>query len=103
MLIIGQQAGWPFYKPGYGLETDVHPDTNIKINEFKAPEYHTTLKLAVEAHRVFYGIRTKGWDIAIGSGSLYWLKEMTTGRSVCIRHATVRCERIGRRQLQEDK
>lgn len=54
-----------FYKPIFGAKTDRHPDTDIKFENVKAPEYDEAVKLALKAHKSFYGIRTIGWDLAI--------------------------------------
>ena len=54
-----------FYKPNHGLKIDIHPDTKIKFSTYKAPELEKVLEIACKAHKVFYGIRAIGWDIAI--------------------------------------
>lgn len=76
-LAIGlQDSGflkkYGYYKPIFGLKTDIHPDTNVVFEEFKAPGYQEALKLACDAHRMFYGVRAIGWDIAISeSGPVF--------------------------------
>lgn len=76
-LAIGvQESGflkkYGYYKPIFGLKTDIHPDTNVVFEEFKAPGYQEVLKLARDAHRMFYGVRAIGWDIAISeSGPVF--------------------------------
>lgn len=54
-----------FYKPAFGVKTDRHPDTGIEFKTFKAPEYDEAVKLALKAHKSFYGIRAIGWDLAV--------------------------------------
>lgn len=54
-----------FYKPIHGRKTDRHPDSNIKLCEFKVPEYQRVVEAACKAHKFFYGVRSIGWDIAI--------------------------------------
>lgn len=54
-----------FYKPGYGLKTDVHPDSGVKFSEFKVPQWEEACEAAVRAHRTLHGIGSIGWDIAI--------------------------------------
>lgn len=54
-----------YYKPNYGIKTDMHPDSKIIFSEFKVPMYEMACKIALQAHRFFYNIRTIGWDIAI--------------------------------------
>ena len=76
-LAIGvQESGflkkYGYYKPIFGLKTDIHPDTSVVFEEFKAPGYQEALKLACDAHRMFYGVRAIGWDIAISeSGPVF--------------------------------
>ena len=69
-LAIGVQKNgylkeYGFFKPGFGLKINTHPDTNIKFAEFLAPQYKEAVELALKAHKFFYGIRAIGWDIAI--------------------------------------
>lgn len=54
-----------FYKPIYGTKTDVHPDTGVRFEGHVAPQIESAVKIACEAHRYFYGVRTIGWDVAI--------------------------------------
>lgn len=61
----GYLQKYGFYKPAYGTKTEVHPDTNVRFSEFKAPQFEEAVKIAIEAHKHLFGIRTIGWDIAI--------------------------------------
>lgn len=54
-----------YYKPGYGGKTDVHPDSNIRFNSFSIPKWKEATEIVLKAHRVFPGIRSIGWDVAI--------------------------------------
>ncbi len=54
-----------FYKPGYGKMTMVHPDTGICFAEFQVPYYQDAIKLACQAHKLFYNVNSIGWDVAI--------------------------------------
>lgn len=54
-----------FYKPGYGLKVDKHPDSKIIFEEFKVPMLEDAFRKACEAHKYFYGIGAIGWDVAI--------------------------------------
>lgn len=76
-LAIGLQENgflkkYGYYKPVFGLKTDIHPDTNVVFEQFKAPGYQEALNLACDAHKAFYGVRAIGWDIAISeSGPVF--------------------------------
>ncbi len=61
----GTLKKYGFYKPIYGKKTDIHPDTNIKFENFKIPYYKEAIELANQAHKLFYNISTIGWDVAI--------------------------------------
>lgn len=43
----------------------MHPDSQIKIENFKASMYDYILELGYRSHIYFYGVRAIGWDIAI--------------------------------------
>lgn len=61
----GYLKKYGFYKPGYGLKTDKHPDSQVIFEKFKVPMLEKALEKACEAHRFFYGIGAIGWDVAI--------------------------------------
>lgn len=62
------------FKPQYGLTTQYHPDSNIKLSEFQVPMYKDALALACEAHRHFYGIESIGWDVAVSDRGLVFIE-----------------------------
>jgi hypothetical protein len=57
-----------FYgKPGFGGgRVQRHPDSGVVFEGFEVPYYHEALAMAKELQRRFYGLRSIGWDIAIG-------------------------------------
>ena len=61
----GHLKRYGFYKPGYGIKTDVHPDTQIAFEEFVVPFYREAVELVKRAHSVIYGVKSIGWDVAI--------------------------------------
>lgn len=63
-----------FYKPMFGQKTDIHPDSNIIFKDFQVPQYELAVKMACEAHKHFYGIRTIGWDITITDKGPYFIE-----------------------------
>lgn len=54
-----------FYKPGFGTKTDIHPDSGLEFSKFRVPQWKAVFETAIQAHRMFYDIRSIGWDIAI--------------------------------------
>lgn len=63
-----------YYKPQYGGTTKYHPDSQIKLSEFKVPFYHEALKLTCEAHKHFYGVEYIGWDMAVSNEGLVFIE-----------------------------
>lgn len=62
------------FKPQYGLTTQYHPDSNIKLSDFRVPLYDEALTLTCEAHRHFYGIDSIGWDVAVSDQGLVFIE-----------------------------
>lgn len=54
-----------YYKPPFGTKTSIHPDTNVVFEKFQIPNFQEALDLACNAHNLFYGIHSIGWDIAL--------------------------------------
>lgn len=54
-----------YYKPGYGTKTDVHPDSGVRFTSFFIPKWNEAIDAVMKAHRVFHGLRSIGWDVAI--------------------------------------
>ena len=61
----GSLARFGFRNPRYGGRTDRHPDTGVVFSEFTVPHYQEAVEMAFRAHRLFYRVRSIGWDIAI--------------------------------------
>lgn len=62
----GTLKQYGYYKPCFaGGKTDIHPDTGVVFSEFRVPFFQEAVKMACDAHRFFYGVRTIGWDVAI--------------------------------------
>lgn len=59
-----------FFKPSFGKKISAHPDTNIEFEKFQIPHFQEALDLACNAHKVFYGIHSIGWDIAFSTDGL---------------------------------
>ncbi|MCX5752634.1 MAG: hypothetical protein NTW97_03175 [Candidatus Krumholzibacteria bacterium] len=57
-----------FYgKPTHGGgKAQKHPDSGIVFEGFEVPFYFEAVAMAKELHRRLYGLRSIGWDIAIG-------------------------------------
>lgn len=54
-----------FLKPGFGTVAFQHPDTGVRFEGFVLEEYQQALRLACEAHRMFYHTEFIGWDVAM--------------------------------------
>lgn len=55
-------------KYGYSLyekKITSHPETKIVFEDFKVPLFDKALNQAIEAHKMFYGLHSIGWDFAI--------------------------------------
>ena len=55
-----------FYKPQYGLKTDIHPDSKIRFEEFQIPYFDEVKRKAVYFHSMLPQVHSVGWDIAVG-------------------------------------
>lgn len=54
------------YKPGSGGCVDRHPDTGVVFGDFTIPLYDQIVRATLDLHRLFYGLQTIGWDVAVG-------------------------------------
>ena len=61
----GKLKKYGFFKPSHGLKAEIHPDTGIVFEGYKAPYFREACDLVIEAHKKFYSIKSIGWDIAI--------------------------------------
>ena len=61
----GRLYAFGLRKPEFGGKTSSHPDTGVVFSEFTIPYYQKAVDLCCAAHRLFYDIKTIGWDVAI--------------------------------------
>lgn len=61
----GKLMKYGFYKPGFGLKTESHPDSRVTFEGFEIPFFQEAVNHAIEAHRKLPRIHSIGWDIAI--------------------------------------
>ena len=54
-----------FRKPSFGGRTDHHPESGIFFSSFVIPFYQEAVVAALQAHKLFYRMKSIGWDIAI--------------------------------------
>lgn len=54
-----------YYKPGYGIKTDRHPDTGIIFSGYTIPFMSEAINTAIQFHKRLRNIHSIGWDIAI--------------------------------------
>lgn len=66
-LGTGQLNKYGFHKPQFGLRTETHPDTGIRLSEFYIPFIKEAEKMAIYFHSMLKDIHSIGWDIAIGT------------------------------------
>ena len=63
----GSLKRYGFYKPGYGIKTETHPDTGVVFSEIQIPYLKESIDLAIRFHKNLSTIHSIGWDIAITS------------------------------------
>lgn len=66
-LETGQLHQYGFHKPQYGLRTEIHPDSGIRLSDFYIPFIKEAEEKAIFFHSMLKDIHSIGWDIAIGS------------------------------------
>lgn len=54
-----------YYKPGYGIKADRHPDTGIIFSGYTIPFMNEAIETAIQFHKRLRNIHSIGWDIAI--------------------------------------
>ncbi len=65
-LETGQLHQYGFHKPQYGLRTETHPDSGIRLSDFYIPFIKEAEERAIYFHSMLKDIHSIGWDIAIG-------------------------------------
>ncbi|MBD5355785.1 MAG: hypothetical protein HDR88_02110 [Bacteroides sp.] len=66
-LETGQLKDFGFYKPSYGTKVAEHPDSGIRLAGVQIPYFDECKRQAVFLHSHLTGIKSIGWDIAVGS------------------------------------
>lgn len=61
----GQLNEYGYFKPEFGLRTNIHPNSGIEFSKYKIPHIEEAVKQAKYFHS-FIGLHSIGWDIAIG-------------------------------------
>ncbi len=64
-IIDGILGKWGFYSPGLGTKTDKHPNTKIIFENCKIPFWDEIINSVKNAHNLFYGIHSIGWDVCV--------------------------------------
>lgn len=54
-----------FFKPSYGKQVGVHPDTGVTFSSFKIPYYEQAILMCRSFHADLEHIGSIGWDVAI--------------------------------------
>ena len=65
-LETGQLHQYGFHKPQYGMRTETHPDSGIRLLDFHIPFIKEAEEKAIYFHTMLKDIHSIGWDIAIG-------------------------------------
>ncbi len=65
-LETGQLHQYGFYKPQFGLKTELHPNSGIRLSDFSIPMIKEAEQMALHFHSMLKDIHSIGWDIAIG-------------------------------------
>ena len=65
-LETGQLNQYGFHKPQFGLRTEIHPDSGIRLADFYIPFIKEAEEKAMFFHSMLKDIHSIGWDIAIG-------------------------------------
>ena len=65
-LETGQLNQYGFHKPQFGLRTEKHPDSGIRLTDFHIPFIKEAEEKAIFFHSMLKDIHSIGWDIAIG-------------------------------------
>ena len=61
----GTLKKYGFRRPEFPERYEHHPVSNVRFEGFAIPLYEDVVETALEAHKMFYGIHSIGWDIAI--------------------------------------
>jgi len=64
-IIEGRLVKWAFFKSGSGTKTNYHPDTKIVFENYEIPFWEEIIYSVKNAHRLFYGIHSIGWDVCV--------------------------------------
>lgn len=64
-LETGKLNQYGFQKPQFGLRTEIHPDSGIRLSEFYIPYIKEAENKAMYFHSMLKDIHSIGWDIAI--------------------------------------
>lgn len=63
----GELRGDGFFKPGAGGRTPVHPDSGIRFDGFRLPQFEVAMALVKRLHEYLPHIYSIGWDVAISA------------------------------------
>ncbi len=63
----GELRGEGFFRPGAGVRTAVHPDSGIRFDGFKLPQFAAAMAMVKRLHEYLPHIHSIGWDVAIST------------------------------------
>lgn len=62
----GKLQEFGYYKPHKGTKVKFHPDTGEKFDGLQIPYFDLIKATVIQAHKLFYGIHSIGWDVCVG-------------------------------------
>jgi putative polysaccharide biosynthesis protein len=64
-IMNGMLEKYGLHNPGLEIKTDRHPDTKVVFENFKIPFWNEIIDSVKNAHRLFYGLHSIGWDVCV--------------------------------------
>ena len=61
----GKLTQWGFQNSGIGTKIDKHPNSHIIFKDYEIPFWDEIQDTVKNAHRLFYGLHSIGWDVCI--------------------------------------
>jgi hypothetical protein len=61
----GTLSKYGLFNPSYGTKTDRHPNSGVVFEGYKIPKWEEMIAYTKRAHKLFYGLHSIGWDVAL--------------------------------------
>ncbi len=66
----GKLEKWGLFNPTIGIKSNIHPDSKICFEDVRLYLWDEMVEYVKKVHKLFYGIHSIGWDIAITSNGI---------------------------------